>query len=427
MEHNRHSSDGLAEPVLSFEQAEGIAAEVGTPFLALSPGRLRHNVAELRDALPNVELFYAMKSNPHLDVLVALDALVDGIDVASWGEARVAERAGYGPERLLHTNPVKTPAEIQRCLDHGIRWFVFDSRDEMQKLSEFGDAADLLLRMAIPDATCTVDLSSKFGVQPGDVPVFFAQAKRLGLPVRGISFHVGSQCREPADFERAFGLVRRAFQQGRRAGFALDTLDIGGGLPVPYRTTLPRREEYFAAIRRGLNRFRADRLRVLAEPGRCIAGDAMTLVVSVIGRATRNGHPWYYVDDGLYGAFSGKLYDHCDYRLLTKRAGPPGDCVVAGRTCDSIDIVARDQPLPALELNDLLLVPGMGAYTGASATMFNGFPPPQVVLLTETRRPMTSDAVAAIGPEKILVAGGVEEEGLYRPAPAPGSELLPLE
>jgi len=121
-------------------------------------------------------------------------------------------------------------------------------------------------------------------------------------------------------------------------------------------------------------------VRVIAEPGRCISGDSMTLVVRVIGRSIRNGVPWYYIDDGLYGAFSGKLFDHCDYELIPQRVGPATECVVAGPTCDSIDIVSRDQPLPSLEVGDLLMVPSMGAYTRASATSFNGFQPPVTVV-----------------------------------------------
>jgi len=122
------------------------------------------------------------------------------------------------------------------------------------------------------------------------------------------------------------------------------------------------------------------RVRIIAEPGRCISGDSMTLVVRVIGRSIRSGIPWYFIDDGLYGAFSGKLFDHCDYELIPQRTGPVRECVVAGPTCDSIDIVSRDQMLPDLQVGDLLIVPSMGAYTKASATSFNGFQPPVTVV-----------------------------------------------
>jgi ornithine decarboxylase len=175
-------------------------------------------------------------------------------------------------------------------------------------------------------------------------------------------------------------VVRRLFDEAQKAGVRLDTLDIGGGFPVVYRTEMPKLEDFCRVVSRGLSQMFPAGVRIIAEPGRCISGDSMTLVVSVIGRSIRNGIPWYYIDDGLYGAFSGKLFDHCDYELIPQRSGPVRECVVAGPTCDSIDIVCRDQMLPDLQIGDLLIVPSMGAYTKASATSFNGFQPPVTIV-----------------------------------------------
>lgn len=382
----RTKTRNLAQPVLSFRKAMGIAKRTGTPFLALCVLKLRQNVKLLREALPGVRLFYAMKSNPDPNVLIALQDVVDGIDVASYGEVRIADATGYGPERLIHTNPVKKREEIQECIEHGVRLFVFDTQDEVEKFREFRTRSELLLRIAIPKVTCAVNLSSKFGVQEADVRSLLASARRAGLRVRGITFHVGSQCKDPRDYSRALEFAGRAFDLGCKLGFRFDTLDIGGGLPIPYRTPLPDLWEYFSAIRGGLSNTFPKTIQVLAEPGRCIVGDSMTLVVSVLGRTLRKGVRWYYIDDGLYGGFSGKLYDNCDYRLLPSVDGPRENCVVAGRSCDSIDVVSRDQPMPRLQVGDLLLVPGVGAYATANATSFNGFPPPPVVVLGERSR-----------------------------------------
>jgi ornithine decarboxylase len=122
-------------------------------------------------------------------------------------------------------------------------------------------------------------------------------------------------------------------------------------------------------------------MNIIAEPGRSISGRCITLVTRVIGRTERNDTSWYYIDDGVYGSFSGIMFDHCDYRLVSNRSGSLEESVVAGPSCDSIDIVARDQKLPRLAVGDLLLVPGMGAYTSASATSFNGFAPPQTIVV----------------------------------------------
>lgn len=365
---------------LSFGRAATLAEKVATPFLVLSVARIRERIETLRTHLPGVELFYAMKSNPDPELLGLLNGLVDGIDVASYGEVTAADAVGIAPDRLIHSNPIKRESDIVNCVKHGVRWFTYDNIDELPKLEAHAPASNVLLRIAIKNPSCVVNLGAKFGAQECDaLPLLFA-ARDAGLHVRGIAFHVGSQSTDPGIYLTALKLARRVFDQAASAGIELDTLDIGGGFPVSYRTIMPSLEEFCQVVSNGLLEFFPEGVRVLAEPGRCISGDAMTLVVQVIGRSVRNGIPWYFVDDGVYGAFSGKVFDNCDYQLIPLRSGPVTACVVAGPTCDSIDIVAGDQMLPELELGDLLLVPAMGAYTRASATSFNGFVPPSTVV-----------------------------------------------
>jgi len=127
-------------------------------------------------------------------------------------------------------------------------------------------------------------------------------------------------------------------------------------------------------------------VQVIAEPGRFIAGPAGTGVASVIGRAQREGRWWYYLDDGLYGSFSGQLYDHALYPLDALHArGGRHPCVLAGPTCDSIDVIREDIPLPELAIGDLLVGRMMGAYTSATATDFNFIPRAKIVAVN--RRP----------------------------------------
>jgi len=329
-----------------------------------------------------VGLYYAMKSNPDPELLGLLSGLVDGIDVASYGEVAVAAAAGVAPERLFHSNPIKKDTDIIRSVQHGVQWFTFDNADEIEKLRTHAPDANVLLRVAIRNDKCVVNLGAKFGVTADAAVPLILKARAASLNVRGIAFHVGSQSTDPGVYTAALKLVRGLFDTAAAAGVRLDTLDIGGGFPVAYRTTVPKLEDFCRVVSRTLSETFPAGVRIIAEPGRCISGDAMTLVVRVIGRSVRNGVPWYTIDDGLYGAFSGRLYDHCDYELLPIRTGPARACVVAGPTCDSIDIVSEDQLLPDLEIGDLLLVPGMGAYTKASASAFNGFQPPATILDT---------------------------------------------
>ncbi len=368
------------EPNLSFDRAAVLAQSVATPFLVLSATRVEHSIRTLRTYLPDVELYYAMKSNPDPELLKLVGRLVDGIDVASYGEVAIAAAAGIAPARLFHSNPIKKERDIIECVRHGVQWFTYDNADEIVKLRAHAPAANVLLRVAIKNTSCVVNLGAKFGAQESDALPLVLAGRAAGLNVRGVAFHVGSQSIDPRIYSTSLKLARRLFDKAAAAGVDLDTLDIGGGFPVSYRTAVPRLEEFCRVVSRGLAELFPDGVRVIAEPGRCISGDAMTLVVRVIGRSVRHGVPWYFIDDGLYGAFSGKLFDQCDYQLMAAKSGPARACVVAGPTCDSIDIVARDQMLPELEVGDLLLVPAMGAYTRASATWFNGFNPPATVI-----------------------------------------------
>jgi ornithine decarboxylase len=386
---------------LSFTRAATLAEKVATPFLVLSATRIRKRIETLRTYLPGVELFYAMKSNPDPKMLGLLNGLVNGIDVASYGEVKAAAEAGISPDRIIHSNPIKKEIDIINCVKHGMQWFTFDNIDEIWKLQMHAPGTNVLLRVAIKNTSCVVNLGAKFGAQECDALPLLLAARDAGLQVRGIAFHVGSQSSDPGIYLTALRLVRGIFDQAAAVGLNLDTLDIGGGFPVSYRTIMPSIEEFCQVASQGLNEFFPEGVRVLAEPGRCISGDSITLVVRVIGRSVRNGIPWYYIDDGVYGAFSGKLFDNCDYQLIPLRSGHVTQCVVAGPTCDSIDIVAGDQMLPSLELGDLLVVPAMGAYTRASATCFNGFVPPLMVVDTEEDAFPTSQRAKCARPRRI--------------------------
>ncbi len=414
----------VVEPDLTFNRAAVLAGTVATPFLVLSPSRIQRSIRTLRTCLPGVELFYAMKSNPDPELLGLLNGLVDGIDVASYPEVVLAAAAGVSPDRLFHSNPVKKDTDIGACVRHGVGWFTFDNADEVPKLKAHAPGASVLLRVAIKNEACVVNLGAKFGAHEDEALALILQARAAGVNVRGIAFHVGSQSTDPGIYLSALALVRGLFDAAAKAGVRLDTLDIGGGFPVAYRAAVPKLEDFCRVVSRGLSQMFPAGVRIIAEPGRCISGDSMTLVVRVIGRSTRNGIPWYFIDDGLYGAFSGKLFDHCDYELIPVRQGPVRECVVAGPTCDSIDIVSRDQLLPELQLGDLLIVPGMGAYTKASATAFNGFQPPVTIVDdgqgAPPRRPRRVSKPRAVRPR---AASGITARRLPADSPTPVAPL----
>lgn len=364
-----------AEPVVSFDQARQLAREFGTPTLVVSRSKIRETYRTVRAELPNVDLFYAAKANSDLSILRTLFHEGSSVDICSYREMQSALLAGFRPEQMIHTHPCKTIRNLVDCYNEGCRWFTVDCSGEIDKLARHAPDVNVILRLAAASSSSLINLSSKFGCDPDSAADLVAEAARAGLSVRCLSFHVGSQCLNPEDFRTMLTRARLAWDQCVVAGAPLDVLDVGGGFPAPYRTDVMSLTDYCRHLSAALDATFGDLpIRIIAEPGRGLCAEAVTLVTRVIGKSVRSGIPWYIIDDGVYGSFSGKLFDHADFMLVAEAADvrPRRACVVAGPTCDSHDVVSIDQELPELETGELLLVPTMGAYTSASASGFNG-------------------------------------------------------
>ncbi len=367
-----------ARPVLNFEEARTLGERHGTPLLVVSQSRLVETFETMRNHLPGVELFYAAKANPNQHVLKTLCDSGSSVDVCSFGEMQAALEAGFTPDRMIHTHPCKTESNLIDCYNAGLRWFVYDNDHELSKIAQYSPDVNLILRLAMSAGSSLINLSAKFGAAPTDAIDLMLAARRRGLNVRAISFHVGSQCVNPNDYRTAFQRVRQIWDEASRLGFELEMLDIGGGFPAPYRNdSLMTLADFCRNVHRSLNECFGDLgIRLAAEPGRGLCAESVTLVTRILGKSFRGGRTWYIIDDGLYGSFSGKVFDHMEYDLIAENPFdlPVEPCVVAGPTCDSSDVVCRDQLLPDMSIGDILLVPTMGAYTNASACPFNGLP-----------------------------------------------------
>jgi ornithine decarboxylase len=392
----RTETAGLARPTPPRDTVTGLdldpvalraaAATHGTPLLLLSPAAARDRYRALARALPGVELHYAVKALPHPVVLAALADEGARFDVASLGELRLLRSVGVGAKRSIHTHPVKPAGDLARCVALGCRTFVFDNPGELRKLEPHRGDVDLLLRVSFPSEHAWCDLSAKFGADPAAAAGLLADAARAGHRVRGLSFHVGSQTPDPGDFVAAIRECRRIFDAARRRGVrGLDTLDIGGGFPVGYTAPVPAIADFCRPIRAALQ-LAFPGTRVIAEPGRFLSAPAMTLLTSVVGRAERGGVPWYYLDEGIYGSYSGRLFEHGEYPVAAVKALERPwlarrESVLAGPTCDSIDIIDKAAAMPELDVGDLLVSPMMGAYSWATSTEFNGVRRAKVVLV----------------------------------------------
>ena len=365
-----------------FQPAEirRLVKEFGSPLIILDCERVRVQLRKLRKALPGVDLHYALKPMPHAAVVRTVVEEGGFLDLATTGEIQLVQRLGIGPERCIHTHPIKRDQDIRNALHFGLRTFVADNPDEIRKFERYAGRAELLLRVSFRSPGAMCDLSRKFGCDPEDVLSLARLAAELGVEVRGLSFHVGSQAADPAKHVEAIHACARLIAAARRQKLGtFDTLDIGGGFPIDYLQPMPDIGRFCAPIRSALVRL-PKRIRIIAEPGRYIVGPAAIGVASVMGRAQREGHWWYYLDDGLYGSYSGQLYDHARYPVEPLRDSPERlPSVLAGPTCDSIDVIAENLMLPELRPGDLIVGRAMGAYTWASASEFNFFPKATVV------------------------------------------------
>ena len=362
------------------EHIRRLVAEFGSPLLIVDCARVRSQYRRLRQALPGVDLHYALKPLPHPAVVRTVVEEGGWLDLATTGEVRLVERMGVDRARCIHTHPIKRGEDIRNALAAGVGVFVADNPDEVRKFRPHAGRASLLLRVSFRSPGAVCDLSRKFGCDPEDAVALARTAASLGIDVRGFSFHVGSQAPDALKHVEAIEACTRLLKAARRERLgSLDTLDIGGGFPIDYAQRAPDIRRFCAPIRAALAEL-PRRVRVIAEPGRFIVGPAAIGVASVMGRARREGHWWYYLDDGLYGSYSGQLYDHAHYPVESLRQEEPRlPAVLAGPTCDSIDVIAENLMLPELKAGDLIVGRSMGAYTWASASEFNFFPRAAVV------------------------------------------------
>ncbi len=362
------------------DEVERLVGLYGSPLLILDCERIRRQYRQLSSALPGVELHYALKPLPHPAVIRTLHELGAKFDLATSGEIALVDSLGVPASRCIHTHPVKRDADIRAALAFGVETFVVDTAEEIGKFAQYADRAALLIRLSFRSPDAVVDLSRKFGCDPQSVSGLLERARQLAVRVRGLSFHVGSQAVDPAKYLEAIRVCARLIGQTKERGLAdFDTLDIGGGFPVAYRCAVPSIEPFCAPIRAELETL-PPHIKVIAEPGRYIVAPACIGVSTVMGRAYREGRWWYYLDDGVYGLYSGQLYEHASYPIeALGKSGPLQPAVLAGPTCDSVDVIDDRIELPELQIGDRIVGRVMGAYTWATSCEFNFFPKPTVV------------------------------------------------
>jgi ornithine decarboxylase len=377
--------DTHPEVSLDFEIVrEAARQKYSRPFLILDNAIVREKVRRFRAAMPRVRPHYAVKANPDRRVLKALMQEGCSFEIASTAELDMLLALGVNAAEVFYSNPMKSRQAIAYAALKGVEWFVVDSVDELRRVHESKADARMYLRVATPNIGSDWPLSGKFGAGASEAREIIATAAKLGADLAGVTFHVGSQCRNPENWRVGIEKARTLFDAMTKAGLKPRMLDIGGGFPVRHVKPIPSIEIIGEVVNEALKAF-PEEVRVVAEPGRYMVSDAAYFVCRVIGSATRGGKRWMHWDAGLFGGVI-ETTEGLKYRIRTERSGPDIPWHVAGPTCDSVDVILRDEPLPSdLQEGDFIYLRNAGAYTTAYACEFNGFPLPEVRVFESKR------------------------------------------
>ncbi|MDR1741792.1 MAG: type III PLP-dependent enzyme [Synergistaceae bacterium] len=364
-----------------------------TPFLVTSLSVVAEKYDALRRCMPYASVYYAVKANPEEQVLRLLSERGSCFDIASVYELDLMLRLGVEPERLSFGNTIKKARDIRYAYEHGVRLFASDSESDVRKLAEYAPHSGVFFRILTDGRGADWPLSRKFGSQPDVVFDNIVLAKSLGLNPRGISFHVGSQQLDVMQWRTPFDTCKDIFGAAEQQGIKLDLLNIGGGFPAHYLRPVEDLSVYAGEITGYIEETflpasppgkasPASLPQVIIEPGRYMVGDAGVMVSEIVlisWKERESGIPWLYMDAGKFGGFIETIDECIRYPIYSERTGDANDYVIAGPTCDSMDILYEKNPyrLPSnLQEGDRLFFLSAGAYTQTySSVFFNGFPP----------------------------------------------------
>jgi ornithine decarboxylase len=360
------------------------AADLPTPVLTVDTQVVRRLHGALRSALPGVDLHYAVKANPSTAVLATLAAGGARWDVASPGEIDAVLDVDPDPSHLSYGNTAKKASDIAYATSVGVRRFSFDSDAELDKLARHAPGATLMVRLETSGQGADWALGRKFGCSEREAARLMARAASLGHPV-GVCFHVGSQQHDVHAWDAPLAATARLRSSIRRFGTDIAVVDLGGGFPGTAAEPTPHIDDFgvgiLGAVRRHLGPTPPP---LMAEPGRFLVADAGVLETEVVLVAERDGMRWVHLDVGLFSGLAETMGEALRYRISAHRdgeelTGPVEEAVLAGPTCDSVDVLyLRHRPsLPTdLRPGDRLRLHGTGAYTTTySSVGFNGFAP----------------------------------------------------
>ncbi len=345
-------------------------------FYIVDIGKIYRQVEEWQACLPGITPYYAVKCNPNELILKILASLGVNFDCASKNEIASVVGIVEDPSRIIFANPCKMSNQIKYARANDVDLMTFDSDHELYKIKLYHPYSDLILRIKVDDSGSMCKFGCKFGVDMSGVRQILEIAKTLSLKVVGVSFHVGSGCKNPQQFRSAILDAKQCFEIAEELGMHFTVLDIGGGFEQDtFRETAQVVKDAIAEAEFGSD------VRVIAEPGRFFVSSSHTLVVNIIGKKVEESMFVYYLNDGMYGSFNCVHFDHAKPIIcpFNERNGRLYKSRIFGPTCDSMDKIADEVMLPELAIGEWCYIENFGAYTCAAASAFNGFTNTHVV------------------------------------------------
>ena len=372
-------------PPADWEKIMAFSKDKETPFLVVLLDRVREKYQAFQTHFPAAKIYYAVKANPGVELLAVLRDLGSYFDIASIHELDRMLDLGVTPERLSYGNTIKKARDIREAYEKGVRLFTSDCEADVRNLAKEAPGSRVFFRLLMDAVTSDSDwpLSRKFGCQPRMAVDLIMLAAKLGLEPYGISFHVGSQQREISAWDAAIAQAHSLFESLEKDNIRLKAMNIGGGFPADYLVKSNPLSIYAEEINFYVKAYFGDAApTIYLEPGRGLVGEAGVLVseVVLISRKSKTDlKRWVYTDVGVFNGLMETIDESIKYPIYTEKTGEEGDVVLAGPTCDSLDIIYEhfQYQLPlSLESGDRLYWLSTGAYTTSySSIEFNGFPP----------------------------------------------------
>ncbi len=354
------------------------------PCLVVDLDVVRDNFVAFAKVLPDTKVFYAVKANPAPEILKMLSALGSCFDVASVTETEAVLAAGATPDRISYGNTIKKESEIASAAKLGVSLFAVDCEAEVEKIARVAPGARVVCRIHCDGTGAEWPLSRKFGCEPDYAADILEHAHKLGLNPHGISFHVGSQQHNVEAWDRALASAAAIFRTCAERGIMLSMVNLGGGFPAKYVRKTPKLESYGKAIFRALRKHFGNSIpETIVEPGRGLVANAGLIeaeVVLIAKRSPEDELRWVYLDIGKFHGLAETIDESIRYPIrTTKDRDEMAPCVVAGPTCDSVDVLYQKTPYPlpvSLAIGDKVLIEAAGAYIATySSVGFNGYPP----------------------------------------------------